>query len=273
MLPSDHYQRTYRKRFKVLLQALAFLALILQLSSGLETSRSLPSLSSNAVSAAPVKPLIALATNQNSASGTMNINEAVMVTAELDFGPRLPSIAEALREIERKHEPEDGKGRVFAILDAYGEPTSDGKKLHISVHVSSEKPGIGGLVFRRTGEVLWQSRIVVGPKTNNFSGKNLTILLDDGKGKAFTVDGSRNPATILDALLKEDRVPVREFWPEGVEREITFLYSACGCPVKVLARRTGQATTRTKELPVIFPDDPAVVRLIERLMGWKSPPF
>jgi len=199
----------------------------------------------------------------------MQVNEAVMVTVELDFGPRLPGIAEGLREIERRHRPDDATGRVFAILDAYGEPTPDRKKLHISMHVSCEKPGLGALVFRRTSELLWQSRVVAGTKTNSFSGKNLTILLDDGAGKAFMVDGSANPTNILDARLSDGGLAVRDFWPDGAEREVTFLYSACGCPVKVLARRTGQATTRTKEVPVIFPDDPAVVRVIERLMGWK----
>jgi len=201
----------------------------------------------------------------------MAVNEAVMVTAELDFGPRVPSIAEALGQIERKHQPDAGTGRVFAILDAYGEPTPDGKKLHISMHVSSEKPGVGTLVFRRTGEVLWQSRVVLGTKTNAFSGKNLKILLDDGSGKALMVDGSANPASILDARIKEGGVPVRNFWPDAAEREVTFLYSACGCPVKVLARRKGEETVRTRELPVIFPDDPAVAQVIARLMGWKTP--
>jgi len=202
----------------------------------------------------------------------MQVNEAVMVTVELDFGPRVPSIAEGLSEIERKHQPDDGTGRVFAILDAYGEPTPDGKKLHLSMHVSSEKPGVGALVFRRTGEVLWQSRIVSGTKTNAFSRKNLAILLADAAGNALMVDGSANPSSILDARLRDGGLAVRDFWPDGAEREVTFLYSACGCPVKVLARRTGQSTSRTKELPVIFPDDPAVVRVIERLMGWKSSP-
>ena len=201
----------------------------------------------------------------------MGVNEAVMVTVELDFGPRIPSIAQALTEVERRHQPDDGKGRVFAILDAYGEPTPDGKKLHMSMHVSSEKPGTGTLIFRRTGEVLWQSRIVAGTKTNAFSEKNLTILLDDGKGRAFMVDGSSNPANILDATIKESGVPMRNFWPDGAEREVTFLYSACGCPVKVMARRQGDLTERTKQLPVIFPDDPAVVQLIAKLMRWKAP--
>ena len=73
---------------------------------------------------------------------TMDINQAVMVTVELDFGPSVPTIAEALREVERRYQPDDGAGRTFAILDAYGEPTPAGK-LHMSMHVSSEKPGIG----------------------------------------------------------------------------------------------------------------------------------
>ena len=38
--------------------------------------------------------------------------------------------------------------------------------------------------------------------------------------------------------------------------------------MKVAVRRMGQRTARTKELPVIFPDDPMIVKFIERLMGW-----
>ena len=60
----------------------------------------------------------------------MEVAKAVMVTAELDFGPKVPSIAEALNQIERRYQPDDGQGRTFAVLDAYGEPTPDGK-LHI----------------------------------------------------------------------------------------------------------------------------------------------
>lgn len=197
----------------------------------------------------------------------MEVNKAVMVTVELDFGPKPPSIAEALREVERRYQPESGRDRTFAILDAYGEPTPSGK-LHISMHVSTEKPGVGSLVFRRTGEVLWQSRIVAETNTTPFSGKSLLILLDDGTGKTVTVDGLKNPATIMDATIKEANVPVRVFWPDGAEREMTFIYSACGCPVKAMVKRMGDRTTRTKELPVIFPDDPAVVSVISRLLGW-----
>jgi hypothetical protein len=200
---------------------------------------------------------------------SMEINQAVMVTQELDFGKPVPTIAEALQSIERRHQPEDGVGRTFAILDAYGEPTPEGK-LHISMHVSTEKPGVGSIVFRRTGEVLWSSRITAltnGTKPA-FTGKSLTILVNDGMGRTFTVDGSSNPTSILDATLKEPGVPVTAVWPDGEEREVTFIYSACGCPVKVLARRQGDRTVRTKELPVIFPDDPDAVRVITSLMRW-----
>jgi hypothetical protein len=84
------------------------------------------------------------------------------------------------------------------------------------------------------------------------------------------VDGSSNPATILDARLRNSATTIRDVWPDGAEREFTFIYSACGCPVKVMVRRTGEQTARTKELPVMFPDDPVVVRMIERLMVWKK---
>jgi len=198
----------------------------------------------------------------------MEINQAVMVTVELDFGPKVPSIAEALKEIERRSQPDDRVGRTFAVLDAYGEPTADGKKLHMSMHVSTEKPGLGTLIFKRTGEVLWQNRIVVGTNATTFQGKNLLILLDNGAQRTFTVDGSQNPASILDAFIKEMGVPVSEFWPDGAEREVTFIYSACGCPVKVMAQRLGDRTVRTKDTPVIFPDDPNALAVITRLMRW-----
>ena len=112
---------------------------------------------------------LSISTNSASSSpsdtngAVMEINQAVMVTVELDFGPKVPTIAEALQEIERRYQPDDGVGRTFAILDAYGETTPAGL-LHISMHVSTEKPGVGTLVFKRTGKALWQSRIV--PLTN-----------------------------------------------------------------------------------------------------------
>jgi hypothetical protein len=195
----------------------------------------------------------------------MEVAKAVMVTVELDFGPQVPSIAEALRQVERRHAPDDGKGRTFAILDAYGEPTPDGK-LHMSMHVSSEKPGVGSLVFKRTGEVLWSSRIV--PGSTQPGPRNLGIIVNDERGAGRVIDGSNNPASILDARVRDLNVPVRDIWPDGQEREVTLIYSACGCPVKVMARRVGERTLRTKELPVIFPDDPDAVATITRLMRW-----
>ncbi len=200
---------------------------------------------------------------------TMEVNQAIMVTVELDFGKKMPAISEALRQVQRIHQPADGRGRTFAVIDAYGEPTPEGK-LHLSMHVSTEKPGAGALVFSRTGEVLWQSKIEPAKKPNAspFSGKNLTIYIDNGKGETFQVDGSGNPASILEAKLKGTGQPVKSFWPDGREREITFIYSACGCPVKVMVKRMGGRTIRTKDQPVIFPDDPAAVSTINKLMRW-----
>ena len=220
----------------------------------------------------PQKQAVAAAAAASTAATNlpaMEVAQAIMVTVELDFGSKLPSIADALKEIERRSEPEDGRGRTFAILDGYGGPTADGKKLHISMHVSSEKPGKGALIFKRTGEVLWQSKIVPSTtKTNPFTGKDLLILMDNGQGKVVTVDGSNNPATILDAKIKEIGIPVRDFWPDAVEKEMTFIYSACGCPVKVMTRRVGERTERTSDTPVMFPDDPAAVAVISKVMAW-----
>jgi len=210
--------------------------------------------------------------SQSTVSGplsTLEVAQAVMVTVDLDFGAKIPRIATALLDIERRYQPDDGKGRTFAILDAYGEPTPTGK-LHMSMHVSTEKPGIGSLIFKRTGETLWSSRIVPSkdPSKHQFTGKNLSIFIDDGSGKLLTIDGSNNPSWIMDAVVKERGALLDTVWPTSAEHEITFIYSACGCPVKVMARREGDQVVRTRELPVIFPDDPAAVELIAKLMRW-----
>jgi len=197
----------------------------------------------------------------------MEAAQAVMVTVDLDFGSRAPTIADALREIERGYKPDDGTGRTFAILDAYGEPTPDGK-LHISMHVSSEKPGIASLTFKRTGEILWNSRIVPATHAPASQAKNLLISLSDASGNSRLLDGSGGIASIMNAKVKDLGTTVRDYWPDGSDREVTFVYSACGCPVKIMARRTGERTIRTKELPVIFPDDPGAVLSITKLMGW-----
>jgi hypothetical protein len=201
---------------------------------------------------------------------TLEVAQSVMVTVELNFGQAIPTIAGALQEIERHYDPVDGLGRTFAILDAYGEPTAAGK-LHISMHVSAEKAGLGSLVFRPTGDVLWKSRIVPATSrpASSFAGKNLLITISNGQGKPYLLDGSKGSRSILDATVRDLNIPVREFWPDGAEREATFFYSACGCPVTVTAVRFQDKTVRTKELPVIFPDDPAIARAISRLMGWE----
>src|SRR6267143_336032 len=210
---------------------------------------------------------LAIGTNTSPAQvDTMRAGEAVMVTVELDYGARIPRIPEALNQIERRYVPDDGKGRTFAILDAYGEPTAD-RKLHISMHVSAEKPGMASFVFRRTGEVIWNCRIVPGSR-NVPAAMNLGVFVDDGKGKMLVVDGSGNPKSILQAKIQDIGRPVRDLWPNGAVREVTFMYSACGCPVKVMVKRVGDRTVRAKASPVIFPDDPAVVSVINRLMMW-----
>jgi len=217
-------------------------------------------------------PVSAGSNSHNTVSGplaTLEVAQAVMATVELDFGGTVPTVAAALLDIERRYQPDDGKGRTFAILDAYGEGTWTGK-LHLSMHVSAEKPGIGSLIFKRTGETLWSSRIVPSKneKKSQFTGKNLSIYIDNGAGKLLAVDGSNNPIWIMDAVVRERGASLDIVWPSGVEHEVTFIYSACGCPVKVMARREGDRVVRTKELPVMFPDDPAVVELIARLMRW-----
>ncbi len=205
-------------------------------------------------------------TTDPAAPNKMNIAQAVMVTEELDFGQPVPTIAQALLEIERGYVADDGVGRTFAVLDAYGEPTPDGK-LHISMHVSSEKPGTGFLRFKRTGKVLWQARIG-NPGDAPAGQKQLNIYVDNGAGGSHVLDGSRGGASVLDVHLKGSTQKLRDVWPDKTVREFTFVYSACGCPVKVLVRREGERTQRVKDTPVIFPDDPDVVQTIAGLMKW-----
>lgn len=191
---------------------------------------------------------------------TMEVAKSVMVTVELDFGKKIPTIAEALSQVERRYQPDDGQGRTFAVLDAYGEPTPDGK-LHMSMHLSSEKPGGGQLIFKKTGEVLWRARI--NPTSMPIQPKTLTIIVGE-----FTVDGATKPTSIFEATVKPGDRPVRDIWPDGQERDMTFIYSACGCPVHVQAKRVGDRTVRVKDTPVVFPDDPEAVALITKFMRW-----
>ncbi len=244
---------------------------IVAVAGGMLLDRTKPEPPPSPAPAAPTVPLQpatppAPASTPLSEVSTMDVAKAVMVTEELDFGGRNPSIAEALQQIERRYKPDDGQGRTFAVLDAYGEPTADGKLLHVSMHVSSEKPGTGELVFKRTGKVIWKAKI--NPTSQILPPKNLTVLVDNGGGRTLTVDGSTNPSSVLTANAKELGVPIQNVWLDGTEREVTFIYSACGCPVKVMVKRVGDRTVRTKDTPVIFPDDPAAVVLISRLMRW-----
>jgi hypothetical protein len=220
--------------------------------------------------AAARAPSASVSPNAGESSTLLPTNQtaqAIMVTVELDFGGKTPSIKEALKEIERRHQPDDGTGRTFAILDAYGDPTPAGK-LHMSMHVSMEKPGIGSLVFRRTGEVLWKSRIV-GAKTGD---KQLTVLMDDGAGKTLMLDGSKGATHVLNIPFRDSPLMVRDLWLDGQEREFTYIYSACGCPVKAKVLRSGESTARASVLPEMFPDDPAAMSVISQIMGWTLAP-
>lgn len=221
---------------------------------------------SSAAARTPASATVANAKESGDALPTNEVAQAIMVTVELDFGGKPPSIREALKEVERRHQPDDGTGRTFAILDAYGEPTPSGK-LHMSMHVSMEKPGMGSLVFRRTGEVLWKSRIAAS-KAGPPKEKQLTILMDDGTGKTLMLDGSKGATEILNVPFRDSPLMVRDLLPDGQEREFTYIYSVCGCPVKTKVRRAGESTSRSSELPEMFPDDPAAMTAIRQLMGW-----
>jgi hypothetical protein len=214
---------------------------------------------------APAQTLVAQPSASAASSSqvlSMEVAKAVMVTAELSNVQNIPA---ALTQIERRYVPDDGVGRTFAILDASGVPKSNGK-LHISMHVSSEKPGRGSLVFNPTGEVLWDSRITAGPTRP--PAKSLNIYIADETDASWIIDGSGNPVSILDAKVRDKGIKVRDFWPDGSEREATFVYSACGCPVKAMVRRVGERTVRTNELPIMFPDDPGGLQTIANLMRW-----
>lgn len=198
----------------------------------------------------------------------MTVAQAVMVTVDLDFGGAPTTIADAIQQVERGYQPDDGQGRTFAILDAYGEPQPDGK-LRMSMHVSSEKPGLGSLKFKRTGELLWRARIG-NPGDPPAGEKRLTVYVDKGLGNRenYVLDASRGGGSVMEIYLQGLQQRVRDVWPDGAEREVTFVYSACGCPVKVMCRRVGDRTVRISPLPVIFPDDPAAVTTISNLMKW-----
>ena len=128
------------------------------------------------------------------------------------------------------------------------------------------------MVLKSTGKVIWNCRIYPKKDGTKIAGeKQLMIYIEreNEKDKYYTVDGSGNPATIFDCKLDETKRSLNDFWKNNTIKEFIFIYSACGCPVKVMAMRVGDKTTRTRSLPVIFPDDPAVVAVIKKIMRWE----
>lgn len=194
---------------------------------------------------------------------TMDVAKAVMVTVEEDFGKNA-TFADALKQIERRYKPADGSGRTFAILDAYGETMPDGK-LHMSMHVSSEKPGEGQLVHKKTGKVLWSGKI--NPSSQPMPQKALRIMVESAPGNGFNVDVN-SADNILGAVASGRNATVKDVWPDGETREVTFIYSACGCPVKAMVKRVGERTERTTDTPVMFPDDADALKTIAKFMRW-----
>jgi len=194
----------------------------------------------------------------------------VMVTVEEDFGPGVHSIADALQKIERKYQPFDSQGRTFAILDAYGNKMQDGR-MHISMHISSEKAGGGQLILSTSGKILWNCKIY--PKkdgTKTAGAKNLMIYIEreNEKDKYYTVNGNGNPATIFDCILDETKASLNSYWKNNTVKEFIFIYSACGCPVHVKFLRKGNQSVFQSGDNVIFPDDPGVLTVIHKLMAW-----
>jgi hypothetical protein len=196
---------------------------------------------------------------------TMDVAKAVMVTVEEDFG-KGATIATALKQVERRFKPDDGAGRTFAILDAYGETMPDGK-VHMSMHISSEKPGTAQLVHKTTGKVLWKAKI--NPVSVPPPAKALRIIVEPNPANGFNVDVN-SADNILSATASGKGVPVMTLWPDGGEMEVTFIYSMCGCPVKAMVKRVGDRTVRTKDLPVMFPDDPDALQTIAKFMRWSK---
>ncbi|CAN5572645.1 hypothetical protein BH11BAC1_BH11BAC1_21030 [soil metagenome] len=202
---------------------------------------------------------------------SMMLQESVMVTVEENFGPGANNIAGALAMIERKYQPFDNQGRTFAILDAYGYKMSDGR-MHISMHISSEKAGGAQLLLTSSGKVLWNCKIYPkkdGTKTAGNKSLNIYIERENEKDKFYTVDGSGNPASIFNCKWNETKASLNDYWKDNTIKEFIFIYSACGCPVHVKFLRKGNKTLFQSGDNVIFPDDSGVLTVIHHLMGWQ----
>ena len=90
---------------------IAVAALVYFLVTGREPSRPAGQPPSSTPGALPAKPAATPAPAGDPAQ-TMEVAKAVMVTVELDFGSKVPTIGQALNEIERRYAPDDGAGRA-----------------------------------------------------------------------------------------------------------------------------------------------------------------
>jgi hypothetical protein len=251
-----------------LLSAAIAIAVVILLNSctehGPASATVAPAGKSNAVAAAAtISPFAATNDILN-----MEAAQSVVVTHDLELGPGVTTLAEVMRDIERHHKADTGAGRTFAILEAFNGAIQADGKMRVSLRVSTEKPGLGAITYKRMVDPLWKCRITPATQKPPFTGGSLTIYFDVGDGKTYTVDGSTGPSSILVAMLKEPGVQIGQIWPDGEVRETTFVYSACGCPIKVKCRRAGDRTVRTDPAQVIFPDDPSAMQVINPLMKW-----
>ncbi len=203
---------------------------------------------------------------------SMDIEESVMVTIEENFGPGVNTIEAALNLVERKYQPYDNVGRTFAILDAFGEKMPDGK-IHLSMHISSEKAGFGQLILKTNKKKVWNCKIL-RKKTDGrkeAKPKALTIYVEQtgaDKGKYLTADGSTNPADIFVCKIKENGKVIGDYWKDGSVLEFIFIYSACGCPVHAKFMRHGNRSVIQNNNSVIFPDDPGIIPILRNLMKY-----
>ena len=120
----------------------------------------------------------------------------------------------------------------------------------MSMHVGSE-PGLGSLIFKRTGEVLWTSKIVRRSVKHAFTGKDLTIYFDDRMQRLLTVDGTNHPISIFQAGVEKAHLQ-DVARPDANSPSLQRVWLS----VKVMIKTGWRPHGASPGSPVIFPDDP-----------------